>query len=152
MISDEGIDHLRHSMARGALWMVGMRWTIRAIGLLNTIILARLLTPADFGIVAMASVAVSLLDSMADFNVETAIVRSKVASRGQYDSAWTVQVTEGLVKTALLISIAPLLAGFYGDPRVALLVYIIALRPGIEGFENIGQVDFRRDLQFGKEF
>src|SRR6476659_7345568 len=121
MTPDEGknYDNLRHSMARGALWMVGMRWTIRAIGLLNTAILARLLTPADFGIIAMASVAVSFLDAMGDFSVETALVRSSLAvGRGRYDSAWTVQVTEGLVKTALLISIAPLLASYYGDPRI----------------------------------
>jgi O-antigen/teichoic acid export membrane protein len=154
MTPDEGqnYDNLRHSMARGAVWMIGMRWTIRAIGLLNTVILARLLTPADFGIVAMASVAASLLDSLADFNAETSLVRSLVVGRGRYDSAWTVQVIEGLVKTALLVSIAPLLAGYYGDPRVELVLYIIALRPGIEGFENIGQVDFRRELQFDKEF
>ena len=60
--------------------MIGMRWIIRAIGLVNTVILARLLTPADFGIIAMASVAVSFLDAMGDFNVETALVRS--TSRG----------------------------------------------------------------------
>jgi lipopolysaccharide exporter len=79
---------IRHSMARGAVWMVGMCWIIRAIGLLDTIILARLLTPADFGIVAMVAVAVSFLDSIADFSVETALVRSLVVGRGRYDSAW----------------------------------------------------------------
>ena len=58
----------------------------------------------------------------------------------------------GLVKSGLFIAIAPLLAAYYGDPRVGTITYIIALRPAIEGFENIGQVDFRRDLQFDKEF
>ena len=41
--------------------MIGMRWAIRGIGLLSTILLARLLTPEDFGVVAMAMVAVALL-------------------------------------------------------------------------------------------
>ena len=41
---------------------------------------------------------------------------------------------------------------YYGDPRVGTIAYIIALRPAIEGFENIGQVDFRRDLRFDLEF
>ena len=40
-------------IARGAAWMVSMRWLMRAIGLINTIVLARLLSPDDFGIMAM---------------------------------------------------------------------------------------------------
>ena len=58
----------------------------------------------------------------------------------------------GVVKSVLFIGVAPLLAAYYGDPRVETITYIIALRPAIEGFENIGQVDFRRDLRFDKEF
>ena len=152
MDDDQNYNNLSHAMARGAAWMIGMRWTVRAIGLVNTIILARLLTPADFGLVAMASVVVGFLDAVGDFGVEGPLIRSLAVGRPHYDSAWTLQVIEGLAKTGLLICIAPSLAAYYGDPRVETLVYIIALRPGIEGFENIGQVDFRRQLHFAKDF
>lgn len=139
-------------MAEGAAWMIGMRWTIRAIGLLNTIILARLLTPEDFGIVAMATVIIGLLNAMTDFNVDTAILRDGKAGTAHYNSAWTLQVTAGATKSLLLICIAPYIAQYYGDYRIQTVIYIIAARPIIAGFENIGQVDFRRQLQFGKEF
>ena len=46
-------------LARGSAWMIGMRWAIRGVGLVSTIILARLLAPDDFGVVAMAMVAVA---------------------------------------------------------------------------------------------
>src|SRR5947207_1688538 len=45
---------INRSLVRGSSWMVAMRLGIRGIGLISTMILARLLTPADFGIVAMA--------------------------------------------------------------------------------------------------
>jgi hypothetical protein len=48
-------------LARGSAWMIGMRWAIRGVGLVSTIILARLLAPDDFGVVAMAMVAVAIL-------------------------------------------------------------------------------------------
>jgi O-antigen/teichoic acid export membrane protein len=100
----------------------------------------------------MASVVLGFLDALAEFNVETALVRSTAVGRPHYDSAWTLQVIEGMVKTGLLIAVAPFIAAYYGDPRIEIVVYIMALRPAIEGFENIGQVDFRRELQFDKEF
>ena len=49
-------------MVRGSLWAVGMRWSIRFIGLLSTVILARLLMPEDFGIFAMAGLVIGFLD------------------------------------------------------------------------------------------
>src|SRR5262245_11724263 len=139
---------LGHSVTHAAAWMVGMRWTIRAIGLVNTIILARLLTPQDFGLVAMATVVIGLLDAIADPNVEVPLLRGHLIGRSDYDRSWTLQVIAGMIKSGLIILIAPLLAAHYSDPRVAMITYIIALRPAIEGFENIGQVDFRRGLHF----
>ena len=146
------LDSLKHSVAHGAAWMVGMRWTIRSIGLVNTIIIARLLVPEDFGLVAMATVVIGLLDAVTDPNVDFSLIRNRAVGRLHYDSAWTLQVISGWVKSGLLIGIAPLLAAYYGDPRIATITYIIALRPAIESFENIGQVNFRRDLQFDKDF
>src|SRR5262245_39972073 len=130
--------------------MVAMRWTIRLIGLVNTVILARVLTPGDFGLVAMATVAIGLLDAVTTVNVELPLIRNRAIGRPHYDSAWTLQVLSGLVKSGLYFAVAPLLVKYYGDPRVGTVVCIIALRPAIESFENIGQVDFRRDLQFDK--
>ena len=130
---------LGHSVTHGAAWMVGMRWTIRAIGLVNTIILARLLTPQDFGLVAMATVVIGLLDAVTDPNVEIPLLRRQLIGRLYYDSAWTLQVISGVVKSALFIGIAPLLAAYYGDPRIAMITCIIALRPVIEGFENMAK-------------
>ena len=132
--------------------MVAMRWTVRSIGLINTIILARLLTPADFGLVAMATVVIGLLDAVTSVNVEYPLIRDRSVEQSRYNSAWTLQVLSGGIKTGIYLLIAPLLAKYYGDSRVGIVTAIIALRPVIEGFENIGQVDFRRDLRFDKEF
>ena len=129
-----------------------MRWTVRSIGLLNTMILARLLTPQDFGLVAMAAVVIGVLDALTEPNVDIPLIRNSAAARSHYDSAWTLQVLSGLVKSVLYIGISPLIVMYYGDQRVGTIACILALRPAIEGFENIGQVDFRRSLRFDKEF
>jgi O-antigen/teichoic acid export membrane protein len=129
-----------------------MRWLMRAIGLINTIILARILTPDDFGIVAMSAVVVELLMMLGDTNVDIALIRDPKIRREIYDSAWTIQAIFGLAVAALVLSATPILVDYYDDPRIAIVMYILALRPAILGFENVGVVEFRKNLDFAKEF
>jgi len=58
---------VNRKMAQGMLWQTGARLAVRGIGLVSTFILARLLTPADFGLVAIAVTAVALLEVFAEF-------------------------------------------------------------------------------------
>lgn len=141
----------RH-MARGAAWMIGMRWFLRSIGMINTVILARLLTPDDFGVVAMSMIVMTFLMALSDTNVEIALLRKADAGRDHYDSAWTVKILLGATVTLVLFLVAPLVADFYDEPRVTLVIRIIAIQATLMGLENIGVVDFRRNLNFAKEF
>ncbi len=129
-----------------------MRWVIHGIGLVNTVVLARVLSPDDFGLMAMAGVVVEFLMMLSDTSVDIALIRDPKAQRSIYDSAWTVQVISGLAVTLLVLAVIPLLVTYYRDPRVATVMYIIALRPAIQGFENVGVVEFRKSLNFAKEF
>ena len=56
------------------------------------------------------------------------------------------------MKAGLLVGVAPLLASYYGDIRVERVIQLFALGAAVAGFENIGQVEFRRELHFAKEF
>lgn len=139
-------------MAKGAIWMVAMRWCLKAIGLVHTIIIARLLTPDDFGIVAMALIIFAFLEIMSNVNVDMILIRNKNAAKEDYDSAWTIKVLTGLGVTAMLMILAPFLSTYFNDDRVVAVVQIVSLRAGILGFENIGVVDFRKNLDFSREF
>ncbi len=141
----------RH-IARGSAWMVGMRWVMRSIGLVSTAILARLLMPEDFGIVAMATVIVGLFDVFTFLGVDLALIRNREAERAHYDTAWTI----GLIQKAgiaLILVIASPLAGLYFDePRVVPAIWVLALAGVIGGLGNIGVVDFRKELNFARDF
>jgi O-antigen/teichoic acid export membrane protein len=132
--------------------MVGMRWAIRGIGLLSTVILARLLAPEDFGLVAMAMVGIGLLEVFTHAGVDLALIRNREAEREHYDAAWTINVALGAALALVLLLGAPVAAAYFGDPRVTSVIRFLALRSFIGGFENVGVIDFRRDLAFDKEF
>ena len=59
----------------GAAWTIAARWAIRGLGLVSTLILARLLTPADFGVVAMAMFVVGMIEAFGDTGLTYYIIR-----------------------------------------------------------------------------
>ncbi len=139
-------------VARGALLMMALKMAERSIGFVSTMILARLLTPADFGLVAMAMTIVTLMELMGAFGFETAIIQRQDAGRTHYDTAWTFGVIFS-VATALMLLVLAIPAGhFYREPRVATILMVLAAGALAQGFENIGTVAFRKELDFGREF
>jgi O-antigen/teichoic acid export membrane protein len=139
-------------MLRGAAWMVGMRWCLRGIGLVSTMILARLLTPADFGVIAMAMAFIGFLEVLLETGIDQTVIRLARPVRADYDSAWTLQIMIGAGLTVLIFASAPFVASFFREPALELAVQVLSLRAIGLGMVNIGVVDFRRDLDFAREF
>ncbi len=139
-------------MVRGASWAVAMNWVMRGIGLINTIVLARLLLPEDFGLVAMASLLYGFLDTFFDLGTGTHLIRQPHPSREHCDTAWTIGILRGLAVALMLIALAPLAARYFSEPRVVALCYFVALNSAINGAANIGVVLLRKELNFSRDF
>jgi O-antigen/teichoic acid export membrane protein len=132
--------------------MISFRLLDRMVGLVSVLILARVLTPADFGLVAMATAMIAFIEIFGSFGLDLALIQRPGATREHYDSAWTMNVLIGASVGLVLLASAWPLASFYGDPRLVALVAFLALGPLIQGCENIGVVAFRKDLNFDREF
>ncbi|SEK60032.1 lipopolysaccharide biosynthesis protein [Ectothiorhodospira marina] len=154
MTSEPPVDSsgYRRHMVIGTLWTVGMRWAMRGIGLISTLILARLLAPEDFGMVAMVMVLLAFIGVFLDFGVEMVLIRMSQPSRAHYDAAFTLQLIQAVVTALLLVLVAPLAAWYYDEPAVQTLMWVLTLYVLLSGLENVGIIDFRRHLQFERDF
>ena len=83
---------LKVTLIKGAMWTVGARWAVKGIGFLNTMIMARLLLPEDYGIVGMAMLVVGLTQAFMDFGATTALLRKDAVTPDEIDSAWTLKL------------------------------------------------------------
>jgi lipopolysaccharide exporter len=81
-----------------------------------------------------------------------AIIRHNNPTREHYDSAWTISVLFGFAIGLAIVAVAPFTRIYFHEPRSILVMQCLALRAVLSGLENIGIVDFRRDLQFGLVF
>ncbi|SEO97951.1 lipopolysaccharide biosynthesis protein [Aquisalimonas asiatica] len=139
-------------MTSGAFWMVLVRFLERNVGLISTLILARLLVPEDFGLVAMAMVFFQFLKLFAQFGLQNALIRFQDADRSYYDTAWTlILLMKSGVALALVLS-APFIAAFFDEPRVQPIIYVLAGMALIEGTKNVAIVDLMKKFQFRRYF
>ncbi len=143
---------LSRKMVGGAAWMLSARMLMRASGLINVMVLARLLPPADFGVVGLTAALIGAFEAMSDLSMNTAIVRHPDPRKKHYDTAFTIGFMRALLIAALAMICAEPLAEFYGDERLRYVAWALAGQSVIFGFTNIGVADFQRDFTFGKDF
>lgn len=145
-------DNPRKNLVQGAAWAVAMRWTVKGLGLLSTLVMARILMPSDYGLVAMSMLVVGLIDSLIDFGVDTNLLRLRTIDRDDIDSAWTLRIIQGAVIAALLATAAPFAARYFGEPRIIPIIQILAACLLVANFSNIGLVLARREFKFSIEY
>lgn len=139
-------------VAVGTAWLVAARLASRTLGLLSTLVVARILVPADFGLVAMAMAFSQSVDALSTAGLPDALVRHQTTERDLYDTAFTMQAIRGLLTGAIIAAASPFAGTFLGDPRLTPVLLVLATLAALGGFENVGIVAFRRDFQWGREF
>lgn len=132
--------------AKGAGWLYAYRWGERLLDFISLIVLARLLVPEDFGLVAIAASVVAIIEGLSDFDVNKALIHHRDAHRSLYDTAWTLSALRGLLTCLLMVGIASVLS----EVRIAEILYVLALSPLLKGLSNPRFVIFERDLVYSK--
>jgi len=139
-------------MFSGTLWVVAARWDIRGIGLVSTVVLARLLTPHDFGVVALAMLVVGMIEVLSDTGMVVYIIRHPDPQRSHFDTVFTMRLIVGVLLAAVIYLAAPWGAAFFSEPEIETAIRILALRPLLYGLENPGIIWFRKNMRFSKDF
>lgn len=132
----------------GTLWIGGWRWMARVIGFVSIIIIARLLLPEDFGIVASALLVVTFFDIMIELGTDNYLIRLESPSRRDYDTAWTLRLLVVSMAALVMFLGAGVFAKLFGDDRLVPVLQILSVASLLRGFTNIGLTMYRRELQF----
>lgn len=140
------------NLIHGAFLAIAMRWTDRLIGLVSTIILARLLVPADFGVIATASIVIALADVLMEMGVYVVLMQNKNPTEAHYNTAWTIRFIQTSIMTALVLLAAPLAADYFNNPALTPVIRVLALTFLFEGLENIWIITLQKDQQYARDF
>lgn len=119
--------NLREQTISGILWSVAAQGGQQALQFVLFLVLARLLTPADFGLIGMVAVFSAFAMLFTNLGLGAAVVQRSVLRPAHLDSAFWLNVGAGSVLALLFVALAPALAALYGEPRLVALVRVIAL-------------------------
>jgi O-antigen/teichoic acid export membrane protein len=130
------------------LWQAFQMGGVKAIYLVRTLVLARLLLPDDFGLIAIATTAMGFLFNITNFGMVPALVQGKNMDEANYDAAWTVDFCRSFLLAILTVAAAPLIADMFAEPRAVPIIQVLAMRPFIEAMTSIKVAAFNRNLKF----
>ena len=134
--------------AISSIYMVGARIGMRLIGVVSTLVLVRILSPADFGIVALAQAFYPVLDLLTATGFNQAIIRMRAALAVHYDTAWTLGLFRGAFIAVGLVATSGWQARFMHEPRIQPLMWVLAGTAFLASLQNVRLVDYNRDLRF----
>ena len=132
----------------GALWAVGREWVTQLLGIPTALLLARLLSPADFGIAAAATFFIQLGKKLGNMGLNTALVRMKDVREEHRASVFVINLVFCLTAWTVLMFSAPSIANLYEDQRVAGAVRVAATIFLVNFFGAVEYAVLQRDMKF----
>src|SRR6266478_598625 len=134
---------------RGGIVSVAMQYGNGAFQIVSAIVLARLLAPADFGLVAIVTVLTSFAPLLIDFGLGDATAQRSKITRSQISSLFWLSSGIGLAIAVIVAACSPLIAWLYREPRLETIALYSAITFVLFGASNQHLALLRRTMQFG---
>lgn len=148
-MSNQGIVKI---IFNGAIWLIVLRFFIRIIGFISTGVTARVLSPEDFGLIAISMAFIEMIERVAAFGVDSALIYKKDATSKHYHAAWTFKFLISIFLACIIYATAGYAAVFYEDERLKELIQVLCFLLIMQGATNIWIIEYAKKLNYKIEF
>ena len=136
------------TLFHGIAWTALGRWTAQGISWVGTFYVARILTPADYGLVAMAAIPIGLVRLIEDLGLDAIILQDRTLTKEQLRWLTGAAILLSMVLTILFIGLSIPISLYFKEPQVALIVSVLSLTFLIDALQVLPRALLQRDLQF----
>jgi len=150
-VSEDHGGQVGQRAAKGAMLLIGSRLVSRLFDFAALLVLARLLTPPDFGLVAIAMSLMQVIEAVFELPVAQVVVRAQEPDRAMLDTAFTLSLIRGLALAVVMALIAWPAALFFRQPGLAALILVLSLSPFMRGMLSPGLAFYSRALNFHQD-
>lgn len=140
------------SVAKSLAFKLSERFAVKGLGLLISIILARLLSPSEFGEIAIIMVFINLSISFVQSGLGTALVQNKDVTRKDYSTVFYISFALALFLVGILWFAAPFVGAFYENEALVLPLRVYSLSLIFCAFNTVQTAKLTREMAFGKQF
>lgn len=132
-------------------WLVITRFSAQLITWIVTILVIRLLTPEDYGLMAMAMISISLFSLLNEMGIGSVLVQKRNLDKETVEHAFGVLLIVNAVIYIFLLLIAPLLAGFFAEPRLTIMIEVLGLQFLLGSFSVVPASILRHHMDFQRK-
>ena len=144
-VSEENLDR---SLVSGIAWTGGVKAATQALSWLSTLVIARLLSPTDYGISGMAMIFTGLVQIVNEFGLSAAVVQRRDLDDDQIAKLGGLSVLLGALMCAIAVLSAPLVATFFRQPAVRDVVIVLSTTFLTSSFQVLPRSLLTRELRF----
>lgn len=145
---DRSDGSLQHKAIRSGVWVGLSSAGVAVLSFARSIVLARLLTPEIFGLMAVCSVAIRMIEIFTVTGIGAALIHRQQRFEDARDTAFTLMVLRGIGLSLLACLIAPWAAAFYDQPILSSLVTVVGISLILTGCQNINMIALQKELDF----
>lgn len=142
------METLKHKTVKGTLWSSIERFATQAVSFVVMIIMASLLTPEDYGLVAMLTIFIAISQSLVDSGFSNALIRKQDRDETDNSTVFYFNIAVGIFLYLLIFFSAPLIAAFYKQPLLVSIARIMSLSIIINGLAIIQRTVLTSKLDF----
>jgi O-antigen/teichoic acid export membrane protein len=142
----------KHKTLTSLSWVALLRYSNRSIDFLRIIILARILTPSDFGLFSIATITINILESISDTGFSYAFIHHQGNIRKYAKTLFVVNAIRGLLLSIISFCLSFILAGFFSQPTLLPFMMLLSLTPFIKGLQNPSIIMFQKEMNFKGEY
>lgn len=136
----------------GVLWNIAEQFMVKGISVFVTLILAHFLSPEDFGLLAMMIIFINISSSLMESGFRQALIRLPNASQNDFNTAFYANIILAIISYGLLFLSAPVIARFYDEEQLILLIRVAGLVVIINAFQVVQYACLSRALNFKAQF
>ncbi len=138
---------------KSGVWVSATKLSLRLSQVLMLIVLARLLSPRDFGLMGVALLTLAATRRFTNIGLNAALVQQKEDNvDGYLNTTWCLEIGRGLLIFGVVFLAAPYVGALFGEPGATPLIRVLGLSPVFYGLRNPGVVYFQKDLSFHRDF
>ena len=137
---------------KGLFWAYLENIAVQFVGFLVSIILARILSPDDYGMISLVLVFISIANVFVTSSFSYALVQNKKADELDYNTMYWFSQAISIVLFSIIFFCAPFIANYYNNPELILIIRILSIRIPLSAYNSIQMAHVSRSLAFRKSF
>ncbi len=141
---------MKDHVIKGILWLGSASIITQAVTWLSTILVARLLSPADYGLIGLAGIYIGFAEQVNEFGIGTAIIQRKDLREQDIKGIYTISIMIGVAMTTLTFFLAPAFASFFKEVRLTDIIRLLSFTFLINSAKSVQRNLMVRDMRFAE--